>query len=79
MAAVVSEMLSRSEEVGFPDLVTVMRNLSSDTGMPALPPGGGLASKYVPSKDLLGNCTLFHSLVKLYVQLCCTFFQNLGL
>lgn len=52
MTAVVSEMLSHSEEVGFPDLVTVMRNLSADSGMPALPPGGGLASKYVPSKDV---------------------------
>ncbi|XP_068597642.1 protein phosphatase 1B [Brachionichthys hirsutus] len=41
----VEEMLSRPEEVGFPDLVTVMRNLSTDSGMPALPPGGGLASK----------------------------------
>uniref|UniRef100_A0A671XXE4 Protein phosphatase 1B n=1 Tax=Sparus aurata TaxID=8175 RepID=A0A671XXE4_SPAAU len=41
----VEEMLSRPEEVGFPDLVTVMRNLSTDGGMPTLPPGGGLASK----------------------------------
>ncbi|XP_075902335.1 protein phosphatase 1B isoform X2 [Nelusetta ayraudi] len=41
----VEEMLSRPEEVGFPDLVTVMRNLSTDSGMPTLPPGGGLASK----------------------------------
>ncbi|XP_068183559.1 protein phosphatase 1B isoform X2 [Antennarius striatus] len=41
----VEEMLSRPEEVGFPDLVTVMRNLSTDSSMPTLPPGGGLASK----------------------------------
>ncbi|KAE8280876.1 Protein phosphatase 1B [Larimichthys crocea] len=41
----VEEMLSRSAEVGFPDLVTVMRNLSTDNSMPTLPPGGGLASK----------------------------------
>ena len=40
-----SEMLSRPAEDGFPDLVTVMRNLSTDSGMPPLPPGGGLASK----------------------------------
>lgn len=45
MSGVVLEMLSRPEEVGFPDLVTVMRNLSTDNGMPTLPPGGGLASK----------------------------------
>lgn len=44
-SGVVLEMLSRPEEVGFPDLVTVMRNLSTDSGMPTLPPGGGLASK----------------------------------
>lgn len=41
----VEEMLSRPGEEGFPDLVTVMRNLSTDSGMPPLPPGGGLASK----------------------------------
>uniref|UniRef100_A0A3Q4AYV7 Protein phosphatase 1B n=1 Tax=Mola mola TaxID=94237 RepID=A0A3Q4AYV7_MOLML len=41
----VEEMLSRPEEGVFPDLVTVMRNLSTDSGMPNLPPGGGLASK----------------------------------
>lgn len=41
----VEEMLSRPGEDGFPDLVTVMRNLSTDSGMPTLPPGGGLASK----------------------------------
>uniref|UniRef100_A0A3B4ZF15 Protein phosphatase 1B n=1 Tax=Stegastes partitus TaxID=144197 RepID=A0A3B4ZF15_9TELE len=41
----VEEMLSRPGEEGFPDLVTVMRNLSTLSGMPALPPGGGLASK----------------------------------
>ncbi|KAM4597504.1 protein phosphatase 1B isoform 1-T2 [Polymixia lowei] len=40
----VEEMLSRSGEEGIPDLVTVMRNLSTDT-IPNLPPGGGLASK----------------------------------
>lgn len=50
VSAVVSEMLCRQEEVGFPDLVTVMRNLSTDSEMPTLPPGGGLASKYVASK-----------------------------
>ncbi|XP_029961759.1 neutral and basic amino acid transport protein rBAT-like isoform X2 [Salarias fasciatus] len=41
----VEEMLSRPGDEGFPDLVTVMRNLSTDSGMPTLPPGGGLASK----------------------------------
>ncbi|XP_060942661.1 protein phosphatase 1B [Limanda limanda] len=41
----VEEMLSRPAEDGFPDLVTVMRNLSTDSGMPPLPAGGGLASK----------------------------------
>uniref|UniRef100_A0A8D3B2R3 Protein phosphatase 1B n=1 Tax=Scophthalmus maximus TaxID=52904 RepID=A0A8D3B2R3_SCOMX len=41
----VEEMLSRAGEEGFPDLVTVMRNLSTNSGMPPLPPGGGLASK----------------------------------
>lgn len=51
MCAVVLEMLCRAEEVGFPDMVTVMRSLSSDSGMPTLPPGGGLASKYVTSKE----------------------------
>lgn len=45
MSGVVVEMLSRPGEDGFPDLVTVMRNLSTDSGMPTLPPGGGLASK----------------------------------
>uniref|UniRef100_A0A667XT56 Protein phosphatase 1B n=1 Tax=Myripristis murdjan TaxID=586833 RepID=A0A667XT56_9TELE len=40
----VEEMLSRSGEEGIPDLVTVMRNLSTDS-IPNLPPGGGLASK----------------------------------
>lgn len=45
MSAAVLEMLSRPGEEGFPDLVTVMRNLSTDSGMPPLPPGGGLASK----------------------------------
>ncbi|XP_071388611.1 protein phosphatase 1B isoform X2 [Centroberyx affinis] len=40
----VEEMMSRSAEEGVPDLVTVMRILSSD-GIPNLPPGGGLASK----------------------------------
>lgn len=44
-SGVVLEMLSRPGEEGFPDLVTVMRNLSTDSGMPTLPPGGGLASK----------------------------------
>ncbi|XP_038156091.1 protein phosphatase 1B isoform X1 [Cyprinodon tularosa] len=39
----VEEMLSGDE--GVPDLETVMRNLASDSGMPPLPPGGGLASK----------------------------------
>lgn len=39
------EMLSLSGEEEIPDLVTVMRNLSTDSGMPPLPPGGGLASK----------------------------------
>lgn len=43
MSGGVLEMLSREE--GFPDLVAVMRNLSTDHGMPPLPPGGGLASK----------------------------------
>ncbi|XP_058507119.1 protein phosphatase 1B isoform X1 [Solea solea] len=42
----VEEMLSRPVQEGFPDLVTVMRNLSTDNGMPPLPPGGGLASKH---------------------------------
>ncbi|XP_034463706.1 protein phosphatase 1B isoform X1 [Hippoglossus hippoglossus] len=41
----VEEMLSRPAEDGFPDLVSVMRHLSTDSGMPPLPPGGGLASK----------------------------------
>uniref|UniRef100_A0A3Q3Q0U5 Protein phosphatase 1B n=1 Tax=Monopterus albus TaxID=43700 RepID=A0A3Q3Q0U5_MONAL len=41
----VEEMLSQPGEEGFPDLVTVMRNLSTESGMPPLPPGGGLASK----------------------------------
>ncbi|XP_056903084.1 protein phosphatase 1B isoform X4 [Takifugu flavidus] len=41
----VEEMLCHAEEVGFPDMVTVMRSLSTDSGMPTLPPGGGLASK----------------------------------
>ncbi|CAJ1067086.1 protein phosphatase 1B [Xyrichtys novacula] len=41
----VEEMLSLPEEEAFPDLATVMRNLSTDSGMPTLPPGGGLASK----------------------------------
>lgn len=45
LPAVVVEMLSRPGEEGFPDLVTVIRNLSTDSGMPPLPPGGGLASK----------------------------------
>ncbi|KAM9808440.1 protein phosphatase 1B isoform X2 [Syngnathus typhle] len=41
----VEAMLSGPADEGFPDLATVMRNLSADGGMPALPPGGGLASK----------------------------------
>ncbi|KAF6717850.1 Protein phosphatase 1B [Oryzias melastigma] len=41
----VEEMLSRPGDEGLPDIVTVMRNLSADGGMPPLPPGGGLASK----------------------------------
>ncbi|XP_061693145.1 protein phosphatase 1B isoform X2 [Syngnathoides biaculeatus] len=41
----VEALLSRPADESFPDLVTVMRNLSADSGMPALPPGGGLASK----------------------------------
>uniref|UniRef100_A0A3Q2XCD0 Protein phosphatase 1B n=1 Tax=Hippocampus comes TaxID=109280 RepID=A0A3Q2XCD0_HIPCM len=41
----VEAMLSRPADEGFPDLATVMRNLSADGSMPALPPGGGLASK----------------------------------
>ncbi|XP_042372290.1 protein phosphatase 1B-like, partial [Plectropomus leopardus] len=41
----VEEMLSRPGDEGFPDLVAVMRNLSTDINMPCLPPGGGLASK----------------------------------
>ncbi|PWA25955.1 hypothetical protein CCH79_00001842 [Gambusia affinis] len=45
LEARVEEMLSRPREDAFPDLVTVMRNLASDSGMPPLPPGGGLASK----------------------------------
>lgn len=53
MSAVVLEMLCHAEEVGFPDMVTVMRSLSTDSGMPTLPPGGGLASKYVTSKEFL--------------------------
>lgn len=51
MSAVVLEMLCHAEEVGFPDMITVMRSLSTDSGMPTLPPGGGLASKYVTSKE----------------------------
>ncbi|KAK5599506.1 Protein phosphatase 1B [Crenichthys baileyi] len=45
LEARVEEMLSRPGEEGLPDLVTVMRNLASDSAMPPLPPGGGLASK----------------------------------
>lgn len=45
MSDVVLEMLSQPGDEGFPDLATVMRNLSTDNGMPPLPPGGGLASK----------------------------------
>ncbi|KAI4813152.1 hypothetical protein KUCAC02_024500 [Chaenocephalus aceratus] len=45
MESRVEEMLSRPGEEGFPDLVAVMRSLSTDIGMPPLPPGGGLASK----------------------------------
>uniref|UniRef100_A0A8C6KFE9 Protein phosphatase, Mg2+/Mn2+ dependent, 1Ba n=1 Tax=Nothobranchius furzeri TaxID=105023 RepID=A0A8C6KFE9_NOTFU len=45
LEARVEEMLSRPGDEAFPDLVTVMRNLSTDSGMPPLPPGGGLASK----------------------------------
>lgn len=62
MCAVVLEILCRAEEVGFPDMVTVMRSLSADSGMPTLPPGGGLASKYVTSKESFQHCVLFHSL-----------------
>ncbi|XP_053731471.1 protein phosphatase 1B isoform X2 [Synchiropus splendidus] len=39
----VEEMLKGDER--FPDLVSVMRSLATDSRMPALPPGGGLASK----------------------------------
>lgn len=53
ISPVVLEMLCHAEEVGFPDMVTVMRSLSTDSGMPTLPPGGGLASKYVTSKEFL--------------------------
>lgn len=45
MSGAVLEILSRPGEEGFPDLVTVMRILTTDSGMPPLPPGGGLASK----------------------------------
>uniref|UniRef100_A0A3B3XG74 PPM-type phosphatase domain-containing protein n=1 Tax=Poecilia mexicana TaxID=48701 RepID=A0A3B3XG74_9TELE len=45
LEARVEEMLSRPRDEAFPDLVMVMRNLASDSGMPPLPPGGGLASK----------------------------------
>ncbi|KAM6956851.1 protein phosphatase 1B isoform 1-T3 [Aplochiton taeniatus] len=40
----VEEMLERAGDEGIPDLVSVMRNLATDT-IPNLPPGGGLASK----------------------------------
>ncbi|KAJ8250645.1 hypothetical protein COCON_G00225670 [Conger conger] len=40
----VEEILQKSGEDGVPDLVHVMRNLSTDS-IPNLPPGGGLASK----------------------------------
>ncbi|XP_020316753.1 protein phosphatase 1B isoform X1 [Oncorhynchus nerka] len=40
----VEEILEKAGEEGIPDLVTVMRNLSSES-IPNLPPGGGLASK----------------------------------
>lgn len=39
-----SEIIEKAGEEGIPDLVTVMRNLSSES-IPNLPPGGGLASK----------------------------------
>ncbi|XP_072292559.1 protein phosphatase 1B isoform X2 [Eucyclogobius newberryi] len=42
----VEEMMSPPGEDGYPDLATVMRNLSADNNMPPLPPGGGLASKH---------------------------------
>lgn len=58
MSADVLEMLCRAEEAGFPDMVTVMRSLSTDSEMPTLPPGGGLASKYVTSKDLLHSTNI---------------------
>uniref|UniRef100_A0A3B4AHF7 protein-serine/threonine phosphatase n=1 Tax=Periophthalmus magnuspinnatus TaxID=409849 RepID=A0A3B4AHF7_9GOBI len=41
----VEGMMSQPGEDGYPDLATVMRNLSADNNMPPLPPGGGLASK----------------------------------
>ncbi|KAJ0005242.1 hypothetical protein NQD34_011456 [Periophthalmus magnuspinnatus] len=42
----VEGMMSQPGEDGYPDLATVMRNLSADNNMPPLPPGGGLASKH---------------------------------
>lgn len=42
----VEEMMSQPGEDGYPDLATVMRDLSTDNNMPPLPPGGGLASKH---------------------------------
>ncbi|XP_041748223.1 protein phosphatase 1B-like isoform X2 [Coregonus clupeaformis] len=41
----VEEIIEKAGEDGIPDLVTVMRNLSSES-IPNLPPGGGLASKH---------------------------------
>lgn len=41
----VEEMMSQPGEEGYPDLATVLRNLTIDNNMPPLPPGGGLASK----------------------------------
>ncbi|XP_067092723.1 protein phosphatase 1B [Osmerus mordax] len=44
LEARVEEMIEKSGDEGIPDLVTVIRHLSTES-IPNLPPGGGLASK----------------------------------
>uniref|UniRef100_H2T6Y1 protein-serine/threonine phosphatase n=1 Tax=Takifugu rubripes TaxID=31033 RepID=H2T6Y1_TAKRU len=58
------------ENVGFPDMVTVMRSLSTDSGMPTLPPGGGLASKRSVIEAIYNRLNLYREEDGVSVAVC---------
>ncbi len=58
----ITEILKRQGDEGVPDLVHVMRTLASES-IPNLPPGGELASKWVPHNLAFSLYFKFQNLV----------------